>query len=722
MREHDRTKPHRVAALLVFALAALLISGGAPGANAETCRPTDAVFYAAVNPGLLATELSKSASACADYYVSIPPLSNGAPRGGPPVTTIHSLGVHFHAMADISLRLWADYAATHGWYAAGVEVRRQMKAAGYKATREDTWAINEVGWPSRTDMAVAVLKDTGTARKDFRDFVSGLDEGDDGLDQAGLDEAGLDEAGLDEAGLVFAANPLQIATNPSEYEATNLSEYEQDLEAWYADAEFWKNMAEHVRFWAQETYADADVWGVADSTLENRTAYLNDYFLHGIRLAQRGDGRTAEARAFLAQAYTPVGNMAFSWPKPDPTIGIGYGRTDIGLPAMLNFVSTQTYALRSASGDRFGFAFHRNATATETLAVEDRVADAIHDSESVPGGACGTSGEWCDSTVADAQFNDAWKTFANTLEGSPVKVQVAPEVSVTYAAVNTRGSTWVEMSPASAVPPPRFQLLAGAVEYDLATTADYTAPIDVCVPYDAQVYDGYEPHLFQLTGAGWSDATTLRHAAAVCGRTTTLGTVLVFAADPTPPVIVPHLDGPLGNNDWYVGDVRVTWTVLEPQSPTSVVTSGCDPTPITRDTSGTTLTCAATSDGGTASESVTVKRDATPPALTCLPSPSSLWPPNGKLIPVAVSVTVADATAGPDGFVLIGTDTSLGNPTSDIVDFDAGTPDVEGLLRARRPGDVSETRVYSLAYAAQDLAGNTENCAATVVVPHDDRN
>lgn len=686
-------KPHLVAALFAFALAALLAGSGASRASADACRPSNLVFYATSNFGPLATELSKSASACADYYVSIQPLAGGVPRGGLPLTTIHSLGPHFHAVAEIRLNPWAAYASANGWYAAGLEVRREMSAAGYDPTHGDTWAVNEVGAPSNTAMGVDVLKGNGTARADLRDFVRGLHAGD----------------GVAEPGLVFAANPTQVTSD--------LLQYKQDLEDWYADSTFWTDMAEYVRFWAQETYADADVWGVAGSSLAERTAYLNDYFLHGLRLTQRNDGSTAAARAFFAKAYTPIGNMAFRWPSPG--IGLGFGRTDIGLPGMLNFVSTQTYALRSSASDRFGFAFAPNAaTATQTLAIEDRVAAAIHDSESVPNGACGAAGEWCDSTVTDAHFNDAWKVFANTLEGSSVEVQVAPDVSIRFAGVTARGSTWVETSLASATPPSRFQLLSGTPEYDLQTTASYTAPLDLCVAYDPEAFAGFEPHLFQLTATGWSDVTTSSDSPVVCGSTETLGTFVVFAADPTPPVITPQVDGPLGDNGWYVGDVTVTWSVVEPQSASSVVTSGCEETSINADTKGTTLTCTAASDGGTASESVSVKRDATPPEITCLPTPSSLWPPTGKLVPVTVGVNVTDETSGPDGFLLTRAATSLGDLAHDVVDFDVGAPDVAGLLRAKRPGTASE-RNYSLGYVSRDFAGNTSGCVATVAVPHD---
>jgi hypothetical protein len=83
-------------------------------------------------------------------------------------------------------------------------------------------------------------------------------------------------------------------------------------------------------------------------------------------------------------------------------------------------------------------------------------------------------------------------------------------------------------------------------------------------------------------------------------------------SDTTPPVITPSVTGTLGNNGWYTSDVVVAWTVVDNESAISS-TSGCDSTTINADTTGTTLTCSATSAGGTNSDSVTIKRDATDP-------------------------------------------------------------------------------------------------------------
>jgi hypothetical protein len=89
----------------------------------------------------------------------------------------------------------------------------------------------------------------------------------------------------------------------------------------------------------------------------------------------------------------------------------------------------------------------------------------------------------------------------------------------------------------------------------------------------------------------------------------------VFGNAPTPPVITPIVSGVLGSNGWYVSDVEVTWEVSDPDTPVTG-TDGCGRTVIDYDTGEVILTCTATSAGGTSSESVVIKRDATPPVVT----------------------------------------------------------------------------------------------------------
>lgn len=66
---------------------------------------------------------------------------------------------------------------------------------------------------------------------------------------------------------------------------------------------------------------------------------------------------------------------------------------------------------------------------------------------------------------------------------------------------------------------------------------------------------------------------------------------------------------------WNNSDVTVIWTVNDPESAISSM-SGCDTVILTDETAGTTLTCTATSAGGTSSQSVTIKIDETAPVVT----------------------------------------------------------------------------------------------------------
>ena len=90
-------------------------------------------------------------------------------------------------------------------------------------------------------------------------------------------------------------------------------------------------------------------------------------------------------------------------------------------------------------------------------------------------------------------------------------------------------------------------------------------------------------------------------------------------ADTTAPIITPNVVGTLGNNGWYVSDVSLSWSVVDNESAISSQ-SGCDPVTVNADTAGDTFTCSATSTGGTASQSVTIKRDATAPTISAAAS------------------------------------------------------------------------------------------------------
>ena len=83
----------------------------------------------------------------------------------------------------------------------------------------------------------------------------------------------------------------------------------------------------------------------------------------------------------------------------------------------------------------------------------------------------------------------------------------------------------------------------------------------------------------------------------------------------TAPAITPAITGKLGKNGYHTSDVKVAWKVEDPDSPVTK-SAGCADATVTADTAGQTFTCVASSNGGKASQSVTIKRDATAPTLT----------------------------------------------------------------------------------------------------------
>jgi hypothetical protein len=132
--------------------------------------------------------------------------------------------------------------------------------------------------------------------------------------------------------------------------------------------------------------------------------------------------------------------------------------------------------------------------------------------------------------------------------------------------------------------------------------------------------------------------------------------------DATPPVIVPSVSpsqpAPSG---WYLVSPTVSFAVSDPESAITTET-GCDPTTIASDTppAGVVLTCSATSAGGTSSASVTIRRDATPPTLTCVGSSTFTLGATGT-----ISATVTDASSGPAvASVSVAADTSSAGPKS----------------------------------------------------------
>ena len=85
----------------------------------------------------------------------------------------------------------------------------------------------------------------------------------------------------------------------------------------------------------------------------------------------------------------------------------------------------------------------------------------------------------------------------------------------------------------------------------------------------------------------------------------------------------------------------ISSSISDPE-PTITSNTGCNTVTVSNDTLGATFTCTATSSGGTSNETVTIKRDATAPAL----SPTVAAVPLLLNAAIAAQASASDATSG----------------------------------------------------------------------------
>src|SRR6185437_2137 len=153
------------------------------------------------------------------------------------------------------------------------------------------------------------------------------------------------------------------------------------------------------------------------------------------------------------------------------------------------------------------------------------------------------------------------------------------------------------------------------------------------------------------------------------------------SVDNTPPVITPTVQGTLGNNGWYTDDTHVSWSVTDPESAVTS-TSGCGDASVTSDTTGTDFTCSATSAGGTASQTVTIKRDTQPPTISGSTTPA----------PNAAGWNNSDATA-----LFQCSDAGSGISTCpDPVEFGEGTAQSKTVTATDNAGNTASYTVSNI--------------------------
>jgi alpha-tubulin suppressor-like RCC1 family protein len=141
---------------------------------------------------------------------------------------------------------------------------------------------------------------------------------------------------------------------------------------------------------------------------------------------------------------------------------------------------------------------------------------------------------------------------------------------------------------------PKFRIVSGALPYNLEINA-YGQVRGV---------PGYDPGLYPFTIEAVDENGFF--------ATRDFELVLNRAPDITPPEIVPLFNGTEVYAEWYNTSVELQWRVSDPQTQVTA-TSGCATVTVNTDTDGMSFTCTATSEGGTSTRTVVIRRDTVAP-------------------------------------------------------------------------------------------------------------
>jgi hypothetical protein len=304
------------------------------------------------------------------------------------------------------------------------------------------------------------------------------------------------------------------------------------------------------------------------------------------------------------------------------------------------------------------------ANGTTQLVVVPRNGDDKNGCNLTGGTSLGLSVASSNTSVATVSPSSV--TFTSCGDARTLTVTPHSQGATTVAVNQTSNSTGAtfNLAPATftvtvAPPPNTPPQLAVAGVTGGASYNKGSVPAATCQVTDAE--DGnssFPATLSAVTGPYASDG--IGEQTASCSYTdggglTASASKTYGIVDPSAPSIgydlVPAAQD--GDNDWYVTDVSLEWSVTEPQSPNSLEKTGCVDQSITSDQAATTYSCAAQSAGGSAGPvGVSIKRDATKPTINGAASPAA----NGagwNNTNVAVSFACDDnlsgiASCGPD--------------------------------------------------------------------------
>ena len=211
--------------------------------------------------------------------------------------------------------------------------------------------------------------------------------------------------------------------------------------------------------------------------------------------------------------------------------------------------------------------------------------------------------------------------------------------------------------------------------------------------------------------------------------------VVLQSPDSIPPETTSTVSPAANSNGWNNGDVTVGLTAVDNPGGSGVkqisyTLGGAygevagSVTSVNLSQEGiTNLTYFAVDNAGNqeTENSLTIRIDKTPPVISGLPAANTaLWPPNRKMVTVAV-VIAADALSTLASFDVTGTSNEPSDPKDpDVVITGTGLEPRTVQLRADRLASGSG-RIYTLTAIAIDLAGNKTAIISKVTVPRDQK-
>jgi uncharacterized lipoprotein YddW (UPF0748 family) len=216
------------------------------------------------------------------------------------------------------------------------------------------------------------------------------------------------------------------------------------------------------------------------------------------------------------------------------------------------------------------------------------------------------------------------------------------------------------------------------------------------------------------------------------GRVTSADARLDAAAPSTTGTIDPG--APLGDNGWYVGDVRLFLTAEDDCSGVARTEYSVDGGETWQAYAGAILLTSegtarlayrSVDDAGNVetASALDVRIDKTDPSVSLTSDHHLLWPADGRIVQVTLSGSAADETSGLAGVSYALVDeygSSLGIEPRLLEGGAATWSDVIGLM-ARRDGIDFDGRQYTIVATVRDAAGRMASATVGVLVPHDRR-